>query len=330
MKHAKLALGLCLGLCASGVAQTIGMPARSPADLDRDTIDDVVEQSLLEQFLPQFRLSSDDCDVAPSLFMDGALDPVALQQDGTIYGQAFPKSGSVAGQKGVVVELHFYHLWQQSCGKSAHPLDVEHVSALVTADSLGAPTSDWEALYWYASAREGMTCDKSHAAGAGLVEATNGGPAVSVSGAKHASYLDSTLCQQGCGSDRCDGLRPLAVPRVVNLGEPDFPLNGSGWTASPLWALRDKMNSDFTDAVLAELQVSGNGQIVSVRPSSSGIEVAAGATANALAIAGGSTGRALDSAQRHTGDALDTSARSVGNAFRKAATSTGKFLGSDK
>jgi hypothetical protein len=90
------------------------------------------------------------------------------------------------------------------------------------------------------------------------------------------------------------------------------------------------MNSDFPDAVLAELQVSGNDQFLPIRPATPSVQLAAGATANALSTAGESTGHALDSAQRHTGDALDTSARSVGTALRKAASSTGKFLGSDK
>jgi hypothetical protein len=107
-------------------------------------------------------------------------------------------------------------------------------------------------------------------------------------------------------------------------------MNGSDWTASPLWVLGDKMNSDFPDVVLAQLQVSGNNQFLPIRPDTPGIQVAVSATASALATAGESTGRALDSAQRHTGDALDTSARSVGSALRKAASSTGKFLGSDK
>jgi len=330
MNLAKLALGLCFSVCVSAVGQTTAMPASPRADLDRDGVDDAVEQSLLERFLPHFSLSAGDCAVAPSLFLQGALDPVALQQDGTIYGQAFAKSTSVAGQKGVLVELHFYHLWQSDCGKPAHSLDVEHVSTLVTANSMTAPAADWVALYWYASARQGTMCDKSHAASAGLVHAIDQGPAVMVSAGKHASYLDGSLCQQGCGSDRCEGLKAFSVPRVVNLGEPDAPLNGSDWTASPLWMLRDKMSSDFPDGLLAELQVSGNNQFLPVRPATPGIQLAAGATASALATAGESTGHALDSAQRHTGDALDTSARSVGSAFRKAASSTRKFLGSDK
>jgi len=330
MNLAKLALALCLGVCASAVGQTAARPAQSRADLDRDGVDDAVEQSLLERFLPHFLVSAGDCDVAPSLFLQGALDPVALVQDGTIYGQAFTKSTSVPGQKGVLVELHFYHLWQHDCGKTAHSLDVEHVSALITASSMSAPTTDWVALYWYASARQGTTCDRSHAAGAGLVHAIDRGPDVTVSAGKHASYLDTALCQQGCGSDHCAGLQPLSVPRVVNLGEPDAPMNGSDWTASPLWVLGDKMNSDFPDVVLAQLQVSGNNQFLPIRPDTPGIQVAVSATASALATAGESTGRALDSAQRHTGDALDTSARSVGSALRKAASSTGKFLGSDK
>ncbi len=329
MNLATLALALSFGVCASAVGQTAGVPVPARADLDRDGIPDSVEQSLLERFLPNFLVSAADCDVAPSLFLGGAIDPVGLQQDGTIYGQAFAKSTSVAGEKGVLVELHFYHLWQRECGKASRTLDVEHVSALVTASSMTAPAADWVALYWYASARQGTMCDKSHAVGAGLIHAIDRGPTVSVSAGRHASYLDSTLCQQGCGSDQCEGLQPLAVPRVVNVGEPDAPLNGSDWTASPLWVLRDKMNSDFPDAVLAELQASGNAQFVAVRPATPGIQLAAGATASALVTAGESTGHALDTAQRHTGDALDTSARSVGSALRKAASSTGRFLGSD-
>ena len=330
MHLAKLALGLCLGFCVSAVGQNAGMSAHSRTDLDRDGVDDAVEQSLLDRFLPHFIVSTGDCDAAPALFLQGALDPVALQQDGTIYGQAFAKSASVVGQKGALVELHFYHLWQHDCGKTTHSLDVEHVSALVTANSMTAPAADWVALYWYASARQGTTCDKSHAAGAGLVQAIDRGPAVTISAGKHSSYLDSTLCQQGCGSDRCEGLQPLPVPRVVNLGEPNAPMNGSDWTASPLWVLRDQMDSDFPEVVLAELQVNGNDQVLPIRPATPGVQLGAGATANALATAGESTGRALDSAERHTSDALDTSARSVGTALRKAASSTGKFLGSDK
>ena len=330
MNLAKFALGLFLSLSVSAVGQSVGTRVPSTTDLDRDGIDDAVEQSLLERFLPQFLVGTGDCDAAPSLFLEGASDPVALQPDGTIYGQAFIKSTSVAGQKGVMVELHYYHLWRHDCGKSGHSLDVEHVSALITANSATAATANWEALYWYASARQGVTCDKSHAAAAGLVQGVDRGPAVSISAGKHASYLDSALCQQGCGSDSCENLQPLTVPRVVNLGEPDAPLNGSDWTASPLWVLRGKMNSDFPDTVLAELQGNGNNQFLPIRPATPGIQLAAGATASALATAGESTGRALDSAERHTGDALDTSARSVGSALRKAASSTGRFLASDK
>jgi hypothetical protein len=90
------------------------------------------------------------------------------------------------------------------------------------------------------------------------------------------------------------------------------------------------MNSDFPDAVLAELQVNGNDQLLPIDPATPGVQLAAVATANALSTAGENTGHALDSTQRHTGDAFDTSARSVGSALRKAASSTGKFLGSDR
>jgi hypothetical protein len=324
-----LALGLALAMCVSVVGQSAGVPVATQIDRDRDGIDDAVEQALLEHFVPSFMVSSGQCDVRPSLFLQGALDPVALQQDGTIYGQAFAISTAAAARRSVVVELHYYHLWQQDCRRTAHPLEVEHVSALVTADSMTAAPADWSALYWYASAQEGALCDKSHAARAGTLRAIDHGPVVYVSARNHASYLDASLCQQGCGVDSCDNLVPLAIPRVVNLGEPGAPLHGSDWTASTRWPLREQMSSDFSDGLLADLQSPGSDPIVAIHPAAPGTE-ATRATVNALSTAGKSTGHALGTANRNTGEALDTSAHAVGNALRKAASSTGQFLGTGK
>ena len=328
MYRPTLIVGILLSLCGIMFAQTLTTASARPADLDRDGIDDALEQALLEKFLPQFFLSSGECDVAPSTFQPRASDPVPGPQDGTIYGQAFPKARSAHGR--LEVELHFYHLWQHDCGRMSHRLDAEHVSAVVAADSRNAPASEWKALYWYSSAHQATVCDKSYAATAALVHAVNHGPAISISAGKHASYLDPTLCRQGCGGDRCETPIALVVPRIVNLGEPGVPLNGSNWTASNQWLLKQKMSSDFPEALLADLQANGADRLIAVQPAIRGVHttfMTAGTTAGAVAAAGENTGHAVDTADQQTGDALETSTRAVRNALYKAASSTGQFLG---
>ena len=74
------------------------------------------------------------------------------EENGTIYGQAFPRAGNPNQ-----VELHYYHLWRVDCGEMGHNLDTEHVSALLGRGQ----TSKWKALYWYAAAHEETVCDAS-------------------------------------------------------------------------------------------------------------------------------------------------------------------------
>ena len=322
---------LVFAVALSASAQT---SARGPdaADLDRDGIPDRLEQSLLERFLPQFRLSAGECDVAPALFRPGT-EPVIEQRDATIYGQVFPRALGSNGA-GTLLELHFYHLWQKDCGKPPHPLDVEHVSVLVRSGSLDAPASDWKALYWFASAHQETVCERSHAAPASKVQAIDAGAVVTISAGKHASYLTPALCDRGCGADRCNDSFPLAVSRVINLGEPSHPLNGLEWIDSPKWLLHRKMSStDFPDEMLAALQAQQDDGYLFTRSLPRGTQQTiktAGLTAAALANANDATGDALDTADQHTTKALGTSAHAVGNALHKAAWSTGKFVGAGK
>src|SRR3954471_14771852 len=110
-------------------------------DTDRDGLSDALENALLSQFAPRFAISEDDCSLRPAQFVPELDQPRVQSDNGTIYGQATPREGH-AGQ----VELHFYHLWRSDCGENSHPLDAEHVSALIVRDQ----DSQWKALYWYA------------------------------------------------------------------------------------------------------------------------------------------------------------------------------------
>lgn len=283
-----LLITILLGVCA--------VPAAAQ-DLDRDGLADAFEQALLERFTPSIKLDSRECDVAPASFAAGVRDPFVLARDGTLYGQAF-RVGDANGR--VQVELHFYHLWQRDCGRPSHDLDAEHVSAIVSATSLSAPASEWKADAWYAAAHEDTVCDASSGASAITLHAEAAGPQVFVSRGKHASYLDRGQCKWGCGSDVCDGGRPLAIAKVVNIGEVDAPLNGADWIHSRRWALADKMRSDFDPSTRASLD--GTNHIVSLmlhrRPLQS--PILAGDTAlDGLSTAARSTGRALDTARRH-------------------------------
>jgi hypothetical protein len=109
-------------------------------DLDRDGLDDGLEQRLLEQFRPVFIVSAKDCDGRPAAVRPGRPNPEVVARDGTIYGQAFPLP---EGR----VELHYFHLWGRDCGRVAHPLDIEHVSA-----RLELRDGRWRATHWFAAA----------------------------------------------------------------------------------------------------------------------------------------------------------------------------------
>src|SRR5258705_13646824 len=110
-----------------------------------------------------------------------------MERDGTIYGQVTPGERVKSGD--AEVEIHFYDLWSEDCGRMGHPLDAEHVSVLVRAKTMDSAAEDWRAVYWFAAAHEATMCDaRQVAAGRGL-DAGRQGATVRLSGGKHGAFL---------------------------------------------------------------------------------------------------------------------------------------------
>jgi len=319
-------------------------------DSDHDGLSDQLEQRILKQFAPKFMTGKSDCSVRPAEFRPGEQIPEVLADNGTIYGQAFPSKNT--GDHAMAVELHYYHLWRRDCGEHGHALDTEHVAVLVHPSDTNLTLASWKALYWYAAAHEDTICDVSQIARASTLSAEDHGATVWISPGKHASYLNATLCQRGCGADRCNEMVPLETTALVNLGEVGQPANGSLFISSAQWPLQAKMSaSNFPAAPLARLdrlpltdiawvnpgrhpaqgiiarssstaqalaQSQRNTSVaISVAESSTGgaLSDAGGATGDALSVASGSTGGALQKSYRHTRDSLGKTARHVGDAL---------------
>jgi hypothetical protein len=254
--------------------------------------------------------------------------PTVVREDGTIYGQVFLSKSSK--KDAPVAELHFYHLWRRDCGEHGHPLDAEHVAVLVKGSSGDITNARWEALYWYAAAHENTVCDVSQIARASTLGAVDHGAKVWISPGKHASYLNETLCQRGCGADHCNAMVPLAAGNIINLGEPGKPMNGSAFIASTEWPLAGKMGlTNFPPEPVARLNEMPETDIawfnagrhptqgiIAVSASTGGaIATSGGNTTAAISVAGGSTGNALQKSYRMTKHALGTSIRHVGRAL---------------
>jgi hypothetical protein len=221
--------------------------ASSAADLDRDGLKDSFEQELLHRFLPSFQVSRGECDGLPAEFNPGQVSPKAIARNGTIYGRVVPRErgfGKPAGSKATLA-VQYFHLWTRDCGLFSHRLDVEHVTAVVEAKDLKQPARKWTALYWYAGAHEDTLCENSAAIRAIDLKADARGPKVWISKGKHASYLDLQRCARGCRTDDCSSAEPMRVRRIVNLGEPDHPLNGSLFIHSRRWRFLDKLNENL-------------------------------------------------------------------------------------
>lgn len=303
------AAGLLLCLLSAASAQNLASTV--PVDSDHDGLSDAVENALLSKFAPRFMVSKDDCSVLPAIFVPFRTQPIVLYENGTIYGQAFPRPDNANE-----VELHYYHLWRRDCGEMSHDLDAEHVSALVVRDS----SSNWKALYWYAAAHEETLCDSSQIARAASVDGELQGPQVWISRGKHASFLSNSICTRSCGGDDCSAMESLTISKLVNLGELSNPMNGTIWAGSTEWPLSNKMGrSDFSETRTGRVDDLANTGILWANPGKRPIQAA---------ILGGND--ALGGAEtgfRSTDTALDLASFDTGEALNTASSSTAGSLG---
>lgn len=290
---------------------SLAMLALAALDADGDGLADRLERELLEQFAPRFRISRHECDGLPAAMEPGASHPRAASRNGTIYGRVAP-----AARPGFV-EVQYFHLWARDCGRLGHPLDAEHVTALVRL-------ADRQAIHWYAAAHEGTICDAANAAPARAVDAERQGPVVWISAGKHASFLSEELCGRGCGGDRCDAGLALERPPLVNLGEAGAPQNGAAWIHSPQWTLAAKLRTDFTPQLLEELERAGG--VITWTAPAQGVIRAGNATVEGIATGQRETGAALDTAGTQTDQALARAAESVDQSLRKSYRAVKDFL----
>ncbi len=214
-----------------------------------------------------------------------------------------------------------------------HTLDAEHVAVLIEAGPGTVGPDDWKALYWFAAAHQDTICDASQITRASGLDAEITGARVWISRGKHASFLDQELCGHGCGGDLCREMRPLNVTRVVNLGEPESPMNGALWAESSQWSLAAKMaRSDFDPHAVARLEGLPPSEIAWVNPSLSPTQstiAAGGSTASAIALANRKTGTALSTAEGATGSDLGATYDKVTRSLEKSARGVGRFLRGD-
>jgi hypothetical protein len=329
-----LAAGILLLAARMAISQVAG------PDADRDGLSDVLEGELLKKFEPRWMISKGDCSVEPARFAAGVAVPTVEGDDGTIYGQAFP--GKAHRDE---IELHFYHLWRQDCGQMGHPLDAEHVAALVRNDAGVDEEPRWRAVYWYAAAHEDTVCDASQITRASTLKAEGEGATVWVSPGKHASFLSEELCSHGCGGDRCVDMERMETADVVNVGELSRVMNGAVWASSSRWPLAEKMQrSDFGEARVERLERLPETDVAWANPSKrpaqaaiyggnsalNGVAVGGHNTDTALVLANDKASGALDKAQTNMGNAVTKSYRNVVKALGGAAKSTEKALGLEK
>jgi hypothetical protein len=298
------------------------------SDIDSDGLDDQFEQLVLERFVPTWMLSAKECDGLPAEFQPDNQAPQLMAKNGTIYGQVFPTD--LSGGSGVYIEAHYYHLWNRDCGLNGHALDVEHVSVLLSAEALEDSISEWKSEYWYAAAHEDTACDASHAAKSSSLNAERRGPTVWISAGKHASYLEKSLCDGGCGCDDCSEMIPVETSKIINLGEPGAPMNGASWAQWSGWPLGAKMETDFPETVLAKLYAAERPEVIPVNDSRSPVKktiLVGTSSAGAMIGTNSKTSAALSSASGAVGKSLDKSKDSTGNFLSRAARSVWRLVG---
>lgn len=315
---------LLIAACAPGQT-TIAV------DSDGDGLSDALEDSLLQTFRPTLMVSAEDCSALPARFAPGIAMPTALHDDGTLYGQAFPRQRAPGEPQ--QIELHFYHLWRRDCGRMGHLLDAEHVAVLLEA-AAGPPqdrADAWTATYWYAAAHEDTVCDASQLARATTLLATTQGARVWVSSGKHASFLNEELCRHGCGGDVCVQSRTLPAQSVINLGEAAHPMNGAAWISSSQWPLDDKLTrSDFTPDRLTRLNRLPATDIAWATPAKRPAQAAilgGNATVDGTLRSGQATGSALAASGRSTDTALSVAGGRTSSALNTASHTTARALG---
>jgi hypothetical protein len=314
---------LCLHSSALA-AQSAQLP-----DSDEDGLADSLEQSLLTQFSPQLYIGQEECAGLPATFQSGLVEPTPQAEDGTLYGQVFPVK--IAGATVPMAEIHFYDLWDRDCGAHGHQFDTEHVAVLVEASSSDLTEAEWKAVYWYAGAHEDTVCDVSQLARASDLSAQQDGAKVWISPGKHAAYLAKSLCNHGCGAERCEDMKPLRTSRIVNLGEPSHPMNRSDFVASKAWPLQQKMgHTNFPPEAIARLNALPPGDIAWFIPGphpAQGVIAVSYTTGEALAGSGENTDAALALASGKTGNALQKSYRNTKHALGITVRSVDKALG---
>jgi hypothetical protein len=292
-------------------------------------MNDALEQVLLVQFEPTFMVGRRDCSNVPAEFRADVTTPEPRSENKTIYGQVFPATSSTDSL--LIAEIHYYHLWKRDCGPRGHALDTEHVSVLVQASDSHLSSAKWRAMYWYAAAHENTVCDVSQIARAATLHAEDHGAKVWISPDKHASYLNETLCQKGCGADRCEEMVALDRIKLVNLGEIGFPMNGSLFISSTTWPLAGKMtNTNFPVGPIARLNELPDGDIAwfnAGRHPAQGVIAISNSTGQAIASSGYNTTTAISVAGDSTGTTLSTAEDSTGNALQKSYRHTKHALG---
>jgi hypothetical protein len=312
LKSCVLGLFFVFPLAAS--AQSI-----AAQDLDQDGVADQLEQALLEKFRPVFMISDDDCDQLPSEFVSGAKGPVALDRNGTIYGQVFrPLS---AAPDSAVLEIHYYHLWSRDCGRISHALDAEYVALLVHSTEIRNPADSWKATHWYAAAHEDTVCDTSTIARASAIGAEERAATVWVSRGKHGSYFSPEQCMKGCGQDRCVNSSAVSPGKLINLGERGAPLNGTEWAAFGGWNLARKMSSAFAPTLVSSIETPRLADFVLARPSLKEIQSvvsAVGASLESAELGPERASMAMSLAETKTREAVSLGTKKVRISIRKA------------
>ncbi len=316
-------------LASTLIAQDAAQPSQSQIDSDQDGMSDALEQALLIQFAPAFMVARHDCSEIPAEFAPDMKTPTVKAEDGTIYGQVFPAKSSSGDLP--LAEIHYYHLWKRDCGPHGHLLDTEHVAVLVRASDSHPDSARWKAVYWYAAAHENTVCDVSQITRASTLHAEEHGAKVWISPGKHASYLNETLCQAGCGADKCVGMMALTPSKIVNLGEPAHPMNGSVFIASSEWPLMDKMSkTDFPPDPVARLNRLPETDIAwfnAGKHPAQGIIANSSSTQQALAGSARNTTSALSTATTSTDIAISVTQDSTGNALEQSYKQTKHSLG---